>query len=319
MGKKVEKSGIGGRARTMAWAGPTNVLNGSRGLPAAYHYPGSLGPQEAFPNGPEVVIEDAIQESLVEAREERKHSERRMGTGTNMEDIVIFCEGSCRKHCHSRVPVEENGMRCSSGSNTRCYRKRGSPKPSREEAKHLESRMGTGTNIVIFCEGSCRKHCHSRVPVEEDGMSCNSGLNTRCYRKHGSPKPSKGDAETAMEMAPSPVRWMFSAPSHYEGYHTCYPSDSTSIEPNFPVGRWHTTANPKLAHDAEWESLPRRVATTRVPRHTEFGATVAAATGVAGDGEEGWRMDGNGSRRHSNAWRKRAWSSGRSATGNLGS
>ena len=33
--KRAEKSGIGGRARTMAGAGPTDILYGSRGLPAA--------------------------------------------------------------------------------------------------------------------------------------------------------------------------------------------------------------------------------------------------------------------------------------------
>ena len=83
-----------------------------------------------------------------------------------------------------------------------------------------------------------------------------------------------------MEMTPSPVRRMFSALSDSEGYHTCYPSDDAGAEPDFSAGRSHTAPNPELAHDARWESLPRRTATTIVPRHT-------------GDGEE-VRMDGDG-------------------------
>ena len=71
------------------------------------------------------------------------------------------------------------------------------------------------------------------------------------YSKRGSPKPSKGDAETAMEMTLSPVRRMFSAPSDSKGYHTCYPSDNAGAEPDFPAGRLHTGLNPELAHDAQ--------------------------------------------------------------------
>ena len=211
-GKRVEKSGMGSRARTMAGAGPTDLLYGSRGVPAAYCHPGSLGPHEPCPSGTRVTI--------VEAREERRHSQRR--PGTDMEDIVTFCEGSCGKRCHLRVPAEES----------------------------------------------------------DEVTSCSSGSKTRRYRKRGSPKPSKGDAETAIEMTPSSVRRMFSAPSDSEGYHTCYPSDDAGAEPDFPAGRSHTAPNPELAHDAERESLLRRAATTTVPRHT-------------GDGEEVARMDGD--------------------------
>ena len=222
-GKRVEKSGIGGRARTMAGAGPTDLLYGSRGVPAAYRHPGSLGLHEPCPSGPRVTI--------VEAREERRHSDRR--AGADMEDIVTFCEGSCGKRCHLRVPAEES-----------------------DEVK-----------------------------------SCSSGSKTRRYRKRGSPKPSKGDAETAMEMTPIPVRRMFTAPSDSEGYHTWYPSDDAGAEPDFPAGRSHTAPNPELAHDAERESLPRRAATTIVPRHTGDGEEVRMdgdATGdtVVGGGEE---------------------------------
>ena len=83
-----------------------------------------------------------------------------------------------------------------------------------------------------------------------------------------------------MEMTPSPFRWMFSALSDSEGYHTCYPSDDAGAEPDFPARRSHTAPNPELAHDAKQESLPRRAATTTVPRHT-------------GDGEEVAKMDGD--------------------------
>ena len=74
----------------MAGAGPKDFLYGSRGLPAAYHHPGSLGPHEPYPSGPRVTIDD-VRESSVEAREERRYLERR--TGTYMEDnIITFCE-----------------------------------------------------------------------------------------------------------------------------------------------------------------------------------------------------------------------------------
>ena len=76
-GKKVERLVIGGRARTMTRAGPTDLHYGSRGLPAAYCPPGSLGPHEPCSNGLQVTINDAVWESLVEDREERRHLERR--------------------------------------------------------------------------------------------------------------------------------------------------------------------------------------------------------------------------------------------------
>ena len=220
-GKKVERWRIGGRARTMAGAGPTDHHYGSIGLPAAYGHPGSLGPHEPCPSGPGVTIND----SSVEAREERSHSERRMGTHT--EDIVALCEGACGQRCHLRVPAEES---------------------------------------------------------DEEVASCSSGSKARRYRKRGSPKPSRKDGESAMEMTPSPVRRMFSAPSESEGYHTCYTSDGAGARPDFPVGRSHTAPNPELAHDAERETLPRRSATTRVPRHTEFGMMGAEAGSMDDDG-----------------------------------
>ena len=66
-GKKVGRSGIGGRARTMAGAGPTDLHYGSRGLPAAYRHLGSLNPREPCPSGSRVTINDPILESGVEA------------------------------------------------------------------------------------------------------------------------------------------------------------------------------------------------------------------------------------------------------------
>ena len=42
--------------------------------------------------------------------------------GTDMEDIVTFCEGTCRKRCHLRVPEEksdEEVKSCSSGLKAR--------------------------------------------------------------------------------------------------------------------------------------------------------------------------------------------------------
>ena len=47
------------------------------------------------PSGPRVTINDAIRESVVEAREEGRHSGRRLGAIDDMEDIVSFGEGVC--------------------------------------------------------------------------------------------------------------------------------------------------------------------------------------------------------------------------------
>ena len=97
----------------------------------------------------------------------------------------------------------------------------------------------------------------------------------------------------AIEMTPSPVRQMFSAPSDSEGYHTCYPLDDAGAEPDILAGHSHTAPNPELAQDAERESLPQRAATTTVPRHTGDGEEVAGMDGdvtgdtVMGGGEEG--------------------------------
>ena len=131
-----EEGGKRRRARTTAGGGPTDLLYGSRGLHAAYRHPRSLGPHEPLPIGPRVIIDDTVRELIVEAQEERRHLERRMGT--NMEDIVTFCEGACRKRCHLRVSAEESEQEeasCSSGSKTQRYRKCGSPRPPKEDGE----------------------------------------------------------------------------------------------------------------------------------------------------------------------------------------
>ena len=66
-GEKLERLGIGGRARTMAGAGPTDLHYGSRGSPAAYRHPGSLGLHEPCQSGQRVTINETIRDLLVEA------------------------------------------------------------------------------------------------------------------------------------------------------------------------------------------------------------------------------------------------------------
>ena len=160
----------------------------------------------------------------------------------------------------------------------------GSPllKPEKKEDIRGEEWVPTWRTSSPFVKDHGESVVIPEYPQKNREMvtSCSSGSKTRRCRKRGSPKPSKGDAETPMEMTPSPVRRKFSAPSDSEGYHTCYPSDDASAEPVFLAGRSHTAPNPELAHDAERESLPRRAASTIVARHT-------------GDGEE-VRMDGDG-------------------------
>ena len=46
--------------------------------------------------------------------------------GTDMEDILTSCEGTCQKPCHLPVPaqaLDEDVTSCSSGSRTRRYQK----------------------------------------------------------------------------------------------------------------------------------------------------------------------------------------------------
>ena len=79
----------------MAGVGTTDLLYGSKGIPAAYRHAGSLAPHEPCP--------DATEVRIVEAREETRYSDRRVGT--DMGDVT-FCEGSCGKLCGFRVPAE---------------------------------------------------------------------------------------------------------------------------------------------------------------------------------------------------------------------
>ena len=59
-----------------------------------------------------------------------------------------------------------------------------------------------------------------------------------------------------MEMRPSLVCRMFSAPLDSEGYHTRYPSDDARAEPAFPAGRLHTALN-FSSHDGRgWSYRP---------------------------------------------------------------
>ena len=116
--------------------GPTDFHYGSRGIPAAYRHPGTLGPHEPYPSGPRVTVNDTILGSVVEDRENRKHLARRVGTVDDMEDIVSVCERIRRKLCHLRVPAEDSDEEvrsCSTGSKARRYRKRGSPKPPKKD------------------------------------------------------------------------------------------------------------------------------------------------------------------------------------------
>ena len=145
-------------------------------------------------------------------------------------------------------------------------------KPEKKEIVREEEwvPLTTWRASSLFVEEDAENDVISEYEWDEDFTSCSSGSKARRYRERGSPKSSKKDGESAMEMTPSPVRRMFSAPSDSEGYHTCYPSDGAGAEPDSLVERSHTAPNPELAHDAEREALQRRSATTRVPRHTDF-------------------------------------------------
>ena len=110
-GKKVERSGIGGRARTMAGAGPPDLHCGSRGLPAAYRHPGNLGPHEPCPSGPRVTIYDTIRESVVEAREEGRHSERRVVPSTTWRTLSPFVKAYAGNDAISEYPRKNRTRR----------------------------------------------------------------------------------------------------------------------------------------------------------------------------------------------------------------
>ena len=121
-------------------------------------------------------------------------------------------------------------------------------------------------DLASMCERQCRKACNLRSAAEELEETGGNGR-TRCYRKHGSPKPA---AEArAMETDPSPVRLWSAADSegHSVGYRTAFPSESEEMA-RTPT-RAHTASEPSLEHDVEALERPSRARTAPVARHTE--------------------------------------------------
>ena len=131
--KTIGVTGFGGRGT--AGAGPgRDLLYGSRGVPAPYPRTGDLGPHEPCPRTPRVQIVESVESTPdLEAREERRCSERRalVGHGLDMEDLASMCERQCRKACNLCSAAEELEEIGSNGRAWR-YRKRRSPKPAAE-------------------------------------------------------------------------------------------------------------------------------------------------------------------------------------------
>ena len=137
--KTLGVTGYGGRGTAGAGLG-TDLLYGSRGVPAPYRRTGDLGPDEPCPRTPRVQIIESVESTPDwEAQEERRCSERRAlaGHGLDMGDLASMCERQCRKACNLRSAAEELEE---TGSNSRAlrYRKRGSPKPA-AEARAMET------------------------------------------------------------------------------------------------------------------------------------------------------------------------------------
>ena len=102
--------------------------------------PGDLGPHEPCPRTPRVQIVESVESTPdLEAREERRCSERRalVGHGLDMEDLASMCQRQCRKSCNLRSAAEEL-KETGSNSRARCYWKRGSRKPA-GEARAMET------------------------------------------------------------------------------------------------------------------------------------------------------------------------------------
>ena len=137
--KTVGVTGNGGRGT--AGAGPgRDLLYGSRGVPAPYRRTGDLGPHEPCPRMPRVQIVESVESTPdLEAREERRCSERRalVGHGLDMEDLASMFERQCRKACNLRSAAEELDETGSIGR-AQCYGKRGSPKTA-AEARAMET------------------------------------------------------------------------------------------------------------------------------------------------------------------------------------
>ena len=85
------------------------------------------------------IVESVESTPDLEAREERRCSERRAlaGHGLEMEDLASMCERQCRKACNLRSAAEELEETGSNGR-ARRYRKRGSPRPA-AEARAMET------------------------------------------------------------------------------------------------------------------------------------------------------------------------------------
>ena len=85
------------------------------------------------------IVESVESTPDLEAREERRCSEKRalVGTVLDMEDLASMCERQCRKACNLRSAAEESEETGSNGG-ARRYRKRGSPKLA-AEARAMET------------------------------------------------------------------------------------------------------------------------------------------------------------------------------------
>ena len=131
----------GNSRRGTAGAGPGRDLSyASRGVPAPYRRNGDLGPHEPCPRTPRVQIVESVESTPeLEAREERRCSERRplAGHGLDMEHLASMCERQCGKACNLHSAPEELEETGSNGR-ARRYRKRGSPKPA-AEARAMET------------------------------------------------------------------------------------------------------------------------------------------------------------------------------------
>ena len=182
-------TGNGGRGTVGAGPG-RDLLYGSRGVPAPYRRTGDLGPHEPCPRTPRVQIVESVESTPdLEAREERRCSERRTlaGHGLDMEDLASMCERQCRKACNlcsAAEDLEETG----SNGRARRYRKRGSPKPT-AEARAME----TDPSLVRLWSADSEGHSdgyQTAFPSESEEMAIPP------TRAHTAPEPSlEQDAE----------------------------------------------------------------------------------------------------------------------------
>ena len=110
-----------------------------------------------------------------------------------MEDIVTFCEGSCRKRCYLPVPAEESDevTGCSSGSRTRRYRKRVSPKPQKGDAEAAIEMTPSSVRRMSSALSDSEGY-HTCYPSDDDGAEPDFPAG----RSHTAPNPELAhDAE----------------------------------------------------------------------------------------------------------------------------